>query len=32
LHTAPPCFERYTAEFNPQTGMGGTEIWIPLET
>ncbi len=26
-----PCFERYTDEFNPQTGMGGTEIWIPLE-
>ena len=26
-----PCFERYTEEFNPQTGMGGMEIWIPLE-
>jgi AraC family transcriptional regulator len=26
-----PCFERYTAEFNSQTGMGGMEIWIPLE-
>lgn len=26
-----PCFERYTADFNPQTGMGGTEIWVPLE-
>lgn len=26
-----PCFERYTAEFNPMTGMGGMEIWIPLE-
>ena len=26
-----PCFERYTSDFNPQTGMGGTEIWIPLE-
>jgi len=25
-----PCFERYTAEFNPQTGMGGMEIWVPL--
>jgi predicted transcriptional regulator YdeE len=25
-----PCFERYTEEFNPQTGMGGTEIWIPI--
>lgn len=27
-----PCFERYTAEFNPQTGMGGMEIWIPLKS
>ena len=26
-----PCFERYAEEFNPQTGMGGMEIWIPLE-
>ncbi|HEY6367052.1 MAG TPA: GyrI-like domain-containing protein [Candidatus Binatia bacterium] len=26
-----PWFERYTEEFNPQTGMGGMEIWIPLE-
>ena len=26
-----PCFERYTEEFNPKTGMGGMEIWIPLE-
>jgi AraC family transcriptional regulator len=26
-----PCVERYTSEFNPQTGMGGMEIWIPLE-
>ena len=26
-----PCFERYTEEFNPQTGRGGMEIWIPLE-
>lgn len=25
-----PCFERYTEEFNPQTGTGGIEIWIPL--
>lgn len=25
-----PCFERYTAEFNPRTGLGGMEIWIPL--
>ena len=26
-----PWFERYTEDFNPQTGMGGMEIWIPLE-
>jgi AraC family transcriptional regulator len=26
-----PCFERYTPEFNPRTGLGGMEIWIPLE-
>ena len=28
---AAPCFERYSEEFNPQTGMGGMEIWIPLD-
>lgn len=27
-----PCFERYTSDFNPGTGMGGMEIWIPLES
>jgi predicted transcriptional regulator YdeE len=26
-----PSFERYTTEFNPQTGLGGTEIWVPLK-
>jgi AraC family transcriptional regulator len=26
-----PCFERYTEDFNGQTGMGGMEIWVPLE-
>lgn len=26
-----PCFERYTPEFNGATGMGGMEIWIPLD-
>jgi AraC family transcriptional regulator len=26
-----PCFECYTEEFNPQPGMGGMEIWIPIE-
>ncbi|HWL08086.1 MAG TPA: GyrI-like domain-containing protein [Planctomicrobium sp.] len=27
---AAPSFERYNEEFNPETGMGGTEVWIPL--
>jgi AraC family transcriptional regulator len=27
-----PWFERYTSEFNPQSGLGGMEIWIPLES
>lgn len=26
-----PCFERYTEDFNPQNGLGGMEIWLPLE-
>jgi AraC family transcriptional regulator len=26
-----PWYERYTEAFNPQTGAGGMEIWIPLE-
>lgn len=25
------CYERYTEEFNPQTGLGGMELWIPLD-
>jgi AraC family transcriptional regulator len=25
-----PFFERYGIEFNPQTGNGGFEIWIPI--
>jgi predicted transcriptional regulator YdeE len=25
-----PCFERYTEAFNPVTGRGGMEIWIPI--
>lgn len=25
-----PDFERYDAGFDPQTGMGGVEIWVPL--
>lgn len=33
LKVAPdPCFERYTEAFNPHTGMGGMEIWIPIES
>ena len=27
----PDFFERYTREFNPQTGLGGIEIWIPIK-
>jgi predicted transcriptional regulator YdeE len=23
------CFERYTPEFDPRTGLGGMEVWIP---
>jgi AraC family transcriptional regulator len=27
-----PCFfERYSEEFNPQTGMGGMEVWLPIK-
>jgi len=26
-----PCFERYTPEFDPQKGIGGIELWIPVE-
>ncbi|MCE9553779.1 MAG: YciI family protein [Planctomycetes bacterium] len=26
-----PCFERYTPEFNPHTGGGGMELWVPLD-
>ncbi len=27
-----PCFERYTPAFDPHTGTGGMEIWIPLRS
>ncbi|WP_437204111.1 GyrI-like domain-containing protein [Planctomicrobium sp. SH664] len=27
-----PWFEKYTEAFNPETGYGGTEIWIPVES
>jgi AraC family transcriptional regulator len=26
-----PSFERYGEEFNPATGMGGVEIWVPIK-
>ena len=26
-----PNFERYSEQFNPVTGMGGVEIWLPLK-
>ncbi|MBN3766288.1 AraC family transcriptional regulator [Burkholderia sp. Ac-20365] len=26
-----PNFERYSEQFNPVTGMGGVEIWVPLQ-
>ena len=26
-----PEFEKYTSAFNPQTGLGGIEIWIPIK-
>lgn len=25
-----PCFEKYTAEFDACTGMGGMELWVPV--
>jgi AraC family transcriptional regulator len=27
-----PNFERYSEQFNPVTGMGGLEIWLPLRS
>jgi AraC family transcriptional regulator len=29
---APDFFERYSEEFDPRTGMGGMEVWIPLKS
>ncbi len=26
-----PCFERYAEDFDPNTGLGGMEIWIPID-
>jgi AraC family transcriptional regulator len=28
----PSFFERYSEEFNPQTGMRGMEVWIPIQS
>jgi predicted transcriptional regulator YdeE len=31
--TGEPCFfERSGAEFNPHTGMGGMEVWVPVKS
>ena len=31
LHAADaPCFERYDQRFDPRTGLGGLEIWVPI--
>lgn len=27
-----PAFERYSEPFDPATGLGGAEIWIPIKT
>lgn len=29
---APNFFERYSEKFDPRTGMGGMEIWIPVKS
>ena len=29
---APDFFERYSEEFDPRTGMGGMEVWIPCKS
>jgi AraC family transcriptional regulator len=29
---APDFFERYSEEFDPRTGMGGMEIWVPIKS
>ena len=28
---APSFFERYSEEFDPRTGMGGIEVWMPVQ-
>jgi AraC family transcriptional regulator len=30
-HLEGPTFERYGPGFNPVTGMGGLEIWVPIQ-
>jgi AraC family transcriptional regulator len=25
-----PVFERYDEKFDPRTGLGGLEIWVPI--
>src|SRR5229473_4899807 len=29
---APNFFERYSEEFDPRTGMGGMEVWMPIKS
>jgi AraC family transcriptional regulator len=29
---APNFFERYSEEFDPRTGMGGMEVWVPIKS
>jgi AraC family transcriptional regulator len=29
---SPNFFERYSEEFNPRTGMGGMEVWVPIKS
>ena len=28
----PSFFERYSEEFDPRTGMGGMEVWVPIKS
>jgi AraC family transcriptional regulator len=28
----PDFLERYSEEFDPQTGMGGMEVWVPIQS
>lgn len=29
---APDFFERYTESFDPKTGIGGIEVWVPIKS